>query len=101
IGALGGKEFLHRSLEMKARGLRVLTDSLRGMGFEVPPSDANFVMIALSSAEEAARITAALLGQGIIVRHLSGLGLPPAIRGSTGEDEENELLVAKLAAIAG
>ena len=56
IGALADKEFLHRSLELNARGIRFLSESLRGMGFEVPPSDANFVMMALKDAEEAARI---------------------------------------------
>src|SRR5205823_14835846 len=41
IGALADKEFLHHSLELNARGLRFLTESLRGMGFEIPPSDAD------------------------------------------------------------
>src|SRR5437660_4860512 len=57
IGALADKEFLHRSLELNARGLRFLTEELRSMGFEVPPSDANFVMEVLKTAEKAARIT--------------------------------------------
>src|SRR5712671_5144651 len=93
IGALADKEFLHRSLELNARGLRFLTESLRGLGFEVPPSDANFVMVVLKSPEEAAKITGALLRQGIIVRHLAAFGLPQAIRVSTGTDEENRLFL--------
>jgi histidinol-phosphate aminotransferase len=99
IGALADKEFLHRSLELNARGIRFLSDSLRGMGFEVPPSDANFVMMALRSAEEAARIADGLLRVGIIVRPLSAFGLPQAIRISTGTDEENRVLVSRLAAL--
>ena len=99
IGALADKEFLHRSLELNARGIRFLSESLRGMGFEVPPSDANFVMMALKSAEEAARIANGLLQEGIIVRPLTAFGLPQAIRISTGTDEENRLLVSRLAAL--
>ena len=34
IGALADKEFLHRSLELNARGLRLLTDSFRGFGID-------------------------------------------------------------------
>ena len=99
IGALADKEFLHRSLELNARGIRFLSESLRGMGFEVPPSDANFVMMALKDAEEAARIANGLLREGIIVRPLRAFGLPQAIRISTGTDEENRVLVSRLAAL--
>jgi histidinol-phosphate aminotransferase len=56
----------------------------------MPPSDANFVMLALS---DAAKVTDHLLRQGIIVRGLSAFGLPNAIRISTGTDEENQLLI--------
>jgi len=97
IGALADKEFLHRSLELNARGVRFLTEKLRSMGFEVPPSDANFVMLPLASEQEAGRITEKLLRQGIIVRHLGAFGLPQALRISTGTDEENQLLVDSLA----
>ncbi|MFN7992332.1 MAG: histidinol-phosphate transaminase [Bryobacteraceae bacterium] len=90
MGALDDKEFLHRSLELNARGLRRLTDSLRGMGFEVVPSDANFVMVALPGAEEAREITEALLREGVIVRPLGAFGLPQCIRISTGTDSDNE-----------
>src|SRR5206468_10792430 len=44
IGALLDREFLHRSLELNARGIRFLTESLRDMHVEVVPSEANFVM---------------------------------------------------------
>src|SRR5258708_10322728 len=44
IGALADKSFLHRSLELNARGLRLLTDSLREMGLTVVTSEANFAL---------------------------------------------------------
>jgi histidinol-phosphate aminotransferase len=96
IGALADKEFLHHSLELNARGIRLLTESLRGMGFEIPPSDANFVMLPLASGQEAQRIAEGLLRQGIIVRPLGAFGLPNALRISTGTDEDNQALVSAL-----
>ena len=89
IGALSDKEFLHRSLELNARGLRLLTDSFRSMGFEVVPSDANFVMVTMPDAEQARELTEALLREGVIVRPLRAFGLPQCIRVSVGTDEEN------------
>ena len=97
IGALADKEFLHRSLELNARGIRYLTGSLRGMGYETPASDANFVMVKLASAAEAARVNGELLKRGIIVRPLTAFGIPDAIRISTGADEDNRLLVEAMA----
>src|SRR5438045_6879966 len=44
IAALSDKAFLHRSLEMNARGMRLLNEALREMEVEVVPSDANFLM---------------------------------------------------------
>src|SRR5581483_2426941 len=44
IAALADKEFLHRSLELNARGLRYLTEGLKDAGITVVPSEANFAM---------------------------------------------------------
>src|ERR1700733_11769093 len=49
IAALDDKEFVHRALELNARGLRLIGDSLRQMGLDVIPSEANFVMVPLES----------------------------------------------------
>src|SRR4051812_43409846 len=45
IAALDDSEFVHRSLELNARGRRLITDGLRKLGFEVVPTEANFVML--------------------------------------------------------
>jgi len=97
IGALADKEFLHRSLELNARGIRYLSESLLGLRYDVPASDTNFVMLPLASDQEATRVTENLLRAGIIVRRLSAFGLPHAIRISTGTDEENQAFVSALA----
>jgi histidinol-phosphate aminotransferase len=89
IGALADKEFLHRSLELNARGLRLLTDAFRGMGLKVVPSCANFVMVTLADAMAARDLTEALLREGVIVRPLAAFGLPQCVRVSTGTDQDN------------
>jgi histidinol-phosphate aminotransferase len=93
IGALSDKEFLHRSLELNARGLRYLTAGLTDAGLTVVPSEANFVMTVLPSEEDAARIFEELLAQGVVVRPLKAFGLPNCLRISTGTDEDNQLCV--------
>jgi histidinol-phosphate aminotransferase len=93
IGALSDHEFVYRSLEENARGLRLFTDSFAQMGLTVVPSDANFVMLPFPDAGSAARIVDELLRQGVIVRPLKSFGLPHCIRISTGTQPENERCV--------
>jgi histidinol-phosphate aminotransferase len=96
IGALTDKEFLHRSLELNARGLQFLSSALREMGMTVVPSEANFVMVVLPGADQASQLTRELLAQGIIVRPLASFGLPNCIRISTGTDEDNQRCIEAL-----
>jgi len=88
IGALADKEFLHRSLEINASGMELLTTSMRSLGIEVVPSEANFVMLVMADAEEAKGLTQGLLEQGIIIRPLAAFGLPSCVRISTGRTED-------------
>jgi histidinol-phosphate aminotransferase len=93
IGALADRGFVHRSLEINARGLDLFTASFRKMGLEVVPSEANFIMIVLPGAEQAQAVTEGLLEQGIIIRPLAAFGMPACLRISTGKDEDNHRCV--------
>lgn len=99
LGALADHEFLHRSLELNARGIRLFTKSLKELGFEVVPSEANFVMLPLAGEEQASRMTSELLKQGIVIRPLKAFGLPNCVRISTGTDEENQMAISAIAKI--
>jgi histidinol-phosphate aminotransferase len=99
IAALDDHEFVHRSLEMNARGRRLITDGLRQIGFEVVPSEANFIMLPLEDAATASLITEELLHRGLIVRQLGAFGLPQCIRISTGAEEDNHRLLDAMSAI--
>jgi histidinol-phosphate aminotransferase len=96
IAALADPEFLHRSLELNARGLRTLAEGLSSLGLTVVPSQANFVMAVLPSAHDATVIFEELLAQGVVVRPLGAFGLPQCLRISTGTDEDNQLFVSAL-----
>ena len=101
VAALQDKEFLHRSLALNARGLRYLSEELRGLGLSVVPSEANFVMAVLPTAEDAEAAFEYLLTQGVVVRPLKAFGLPNCIRISTGTDEDNRLCIEALTARQG
>jgi len=90
VGALADKGFVHRSLELNARGLRFLSEALGGMGLEVVPSEANFLMVVLPAPQEAERLAGELLKRGIIIRPLHAFGLTHCVRISTGTDEDNQ-----------
>jgi histidinol-phosphate aminotransferase len=99
IAALDDTEFLDRSIELNARGRQFLTESLRCLGLEVVPTDANFVMIGLPGPEPARRLAEGLLEKGVIVRPLEAFGLPQCVRISTGTDEENRIAVDAIASV--
>jgi histidinol-phosphate aminotransferase len=99
IAALRDKEFLHRSLELNARGARFLTESLRSLGYDVVPTEANFVMLPLASPERAQSLFQGLFDRGVIVRPLGAFGLPHCVRISTGTDPQNAACVEALRAL--
>lgn len=100
IAALEDQEFLHRTLEVNARSLRLLNSGLKELGFPVVPSRANFVMAPLGDPNEVQRLTLELLKAGVIVRPLTAFGLPGCLRVSTGTEEETQIFLDALAKIA-
>ncbi len=96
IGALSDKEFFYESLAQNARGIRLLTESLRDLGLAFATPEANFVMVELPDAEVADKFVHELLVQGIIIRPLEAFGLPRCVRISTGSDRDNERCVNAL-----
>ncbi len=89
--ALDDVEHAERTRSNNARGVEYLTRELGGLGIPVGPTDANFVL-----ARIGAGVQEALLREGVIVRPLSGFGLPEHVRISVGLPEENERLVKTL-----
>ncbi|MEE3326519.1 MAG: aminotransferase class I/II-fold pyridoxal phosphate-dependent enzyme, partial [Myxococcota bacterium] len=89
--ALGDEEHVRRTLEMNAEGVDYLTRELTGMGYEVFPTDTNFILVRMGEGFDQL-----LLKKGIIVRPMGGFGLTEHVRISIGLPEENEKLVKAL-----
>lgn len=95
LAALDDDEHLARTLRVNAEGIDYLTRELRGLGIEVWPSEANFVL-----ARPGPGAYERLLREGVIVRPLAGFGMPEHVRITVGLPEENERLVKALRRIA-
>ncbi len=100
VAALADTEFQERSRQHVIRWRPWLAQQLGGLGLEIVPSQANFVLVGFPTtpgrtAKEAA---AYLERQGLIVRGVGGYGLPHHLRMTIGLEEHNRALVDALAA---
>jgi histidinol-phosphate aminotransferase len=91
--ALDDGEFIARSVETNTRGMRQITEGLLDLGLELIPSFGNFVTF---RAGDAAAVNARLLRDGVIVRPISGYGLPEHLRVTIGLPEENARFLSAL-----
>lgn len=89
--ALDDEEHVRQTLSLNASGADYITDALTTMGYEVWPTDANFLLAKLGRGSHQA-----LLERGVIARPLKGFGLDEHLRISIGRPEENEKLVKAL-----
>jgi histidinol-phosphate aminotransferase len=96
LAALEDREFLHRSLELNARGLRLFHESFRALGLDFVQGEANFVMLPLASPQAASVLVEEMLRRGTIIRPLAAFGLPHCVRISTGTMEDNERCAVNL-----
>ncbi|MCG7199911.1 histidinol-phosphate transaminase [Marinobacter pelagius] len=92
---LGDEDYLKRSREVNAAGLKQLADGFDRMGLPYIPSAGNF--IAVEVGEQAQAIYHALLEHGVIVRPIAGYGMPEHLRVSVGLPRENERFLDALA----
>jgi histidinol-phosphate aminotransferase len=94
--ALRDSAWMRRNVE-KVRRTRTRTESrLRALGFEVPPSQANFVL-ARMPGRDMAPVARGLRRAGILVRHFATLLLQDALRISIGTPAEMAALFKALA----
>lgn len=94
IAALDDDDHVKKSREVNSRGKIFLSENLNAMGFDVIPSEANF--IAFRPKCDAGELYSRLLKQGIIVRHLKSFGLPDYIRVTIGLEDQNMKFVEAL-----
>ncbi|MEZ5566147.1 MAG: histidinol-phosphate transaminase [Gammaproteobacteria bacterium] len=94
LAALNAKDHVLKSQEMNQRGLLRLRTGLTSLGWSVPPSAGNFVLA--DTGGRAERWYEALLRRGIIVRPMSGYGLPHHLRITVGLPQQIDRLLLVL-----
>jgi histidinol-phosphate aminotransferase len=103
IAALADEEFPARSLAHVEQWRPWLTQQLGGLGLEVVPSFANFVLAAFPTTpgRTAAEAEAFLASRGLLVRGVAGYGLPNHLRFTIGLEEHNRAIVETLGEFLG
>lgn len=100
IAAIGDLDHLGRSVEHNEKWLAWLTGQIELLGLKVTPSVANFILVHFPDVPKrgAVEADAFLKSRGIIVRRVSGYGLPNALRITIGTESENVAVVEALVA---
>lgn len=100
IAALADTEFQERSRDLVADWRPWLTQQLGGMGLDVVPSQANFVLVGFpdTPGRTAREAEAHLARRGLIVRGVANYGLPNHLRITIGLEEHNRAVAEALAA---
>ena len=103
IAALDDEAFRLRSVEHVVRWRPWLEQQLGGLGLEITPSQANFVLIGFPKVpgKTAAEAEAFLAGRGLIVRGVANYGLPDHLRITIGLEEHNRALARALSDFLG
>ena len=96
LAALCDEDHLAHCVETNAERRRYLQRELTVLGFSVPESQANFLLVPTVNAVEVHRH---LRQCGVLVKLLDGFGLPDAIRVSVGGAEDNERFLEALASV--
>jgi histidinol-phosphate aminotransferase len=97
IAALDDHEHLTKSRSLNQLERAKLSESLRALGLEVAPSQANFVLVDLG--REARPVYEQLLRKGVIVRPFASL--PTSLRVTVGTSLENQRFLAALREVLG
>jgi histidinol-phosphate aminotransferase len=100
VAALGDAEFQARSVALVEQWRPWLTGRLGGLGLEVVPSAANFVLVGFPKrpGKTAAEAEAFLARRGLIVRDVARYGLPDHLRITIGLEVHNRAVVDTLTA---
>ncbi|PKM08377.1 MAG: histidinol-phosphate transaminase [Gammaproteobacteria bacterium HGW-Gammaproteobacteria-7] len=92
--ALGDHAHIERVRQNNAQQRHWLSAALRERGLWVGPSQGNFVLVRFGP--DCARVDAGLLERGVVVRPMTGYGLPEYLRITIGLRSDSERLLAAL-----
>ena len=95
--ALDDLDHLNKTITVNRSGMAQLCGGLAKLGVDYIPSVANFVCV--HTGRSGNEVFQALLRHGVIVRPVSGYGLPEAVRVTVGLGEENERFLSALSQV--
>ena len=95
VAALDDQAFRNACIAGNRAGMRRLEKGFTDLGLEWVPSQANFILVKVGNG---AKVFDALQRRGVIVRPVASYGLPEWLRVTVGTMEQNERLLAELAA---
>ncbi len=98
VAALLDAAHIETSIAHNEKWRAWLTDEITGLGLQVTPSIANFVLIHFGDAtgKTAADADQFLQSRGLILRPMGAYSLPQCLRMTVGLEEENRAVVAAL-----
>jgi len=100
IAALAEPGWIERSRRHNHEQRAWLTAALARAGVKIWPSEGNFILADFGDAGSAAAADAALRSRGVIVRAMTGYGLPQCLRITIGTAEECALVAECLERVA-
>ncbi|WP_420393437.1 histidinol-phosphate transaminase [Acuticoccus sp.] len=100
VAAIADRAYVERAVEHNATWLPEVTRQVRELGFGVPPSAGNFILIdfATVAGADAGDADDALGACGVVLRRVTGYGLPQMLRMTIGDEEANHATIAALTA---
>lgn len=98
IASLADTEFQQRSVELVEQWRPWLAQQIGGLGLEVTPSAANFVLVNFPTTpgKTALEAEAFMASKGYLTRAVANYGLPNAVRITIGLEEHNRTVVELL-----
>jgi histidinol-phosphate aminotransferase len=100
IAALAEPDWVESSVAHNTAWRAKVTEALTAAGLKIWPSEGNFVLVDFATAERAKAADAHLRARGLILRGMTGYGLPQMLRLTIGTAEECTLVTEALVAFA-
>ncbi|MCG8510975.1 MAG: histidinol-phosphate transaminase [Rhodospirillales bacterium] len=103
LAALADTDFVAKAKRHNDQWLAWSIEKIRDIGYEVPPSIGNFILIRFPADEDRDALAADefLKSRGIIARRMAGYGLPESLRMTIGTGDEMKAVVEVLAEFHG
>ena len=97
--SLKDTDYVKKSQELNKAGKTFLYSAFDKLSLRYIKTEGNFIMVFVN--QSGAKLAAAMMKRGVIIREMSGYGYPDAIRVTIGKQEENERFIEVLKSIVG